>query len=153
MCIIVRGTKTVLFYFFRTGTGVFDIGLWEICSSSSFLHHWSRNDGIYWVWCLAPDYSNYWVCYIRVIHKVLQLGRENSQFWHNRPLNTQVRMKFLQSEITRTQTSFWTEFHLVFLFFLTHPTYIFTAPTYTTIIVTLEPCALKCQVSVFHTEI
>jgi hypothetical protein len=32
-------------------------------------------------------------------------------------------------------------------------TYIFTIPTSTTTIITLEPCALKCWVSVFHTQI
>jgi hypothetical protein len=60
-------------------------------------------------------------------------------------------MKISQNEITGTQTSslshqfFWceTEFHPVFPFCLSASaavaTYIFT--TYTTIIITLEPCA------------
>jgi hypothetical protein len=48
--------------------------------------------------------------YIRVIHKVRQLGGENGQFWHNRASNAELGMKILQKEITGTQTSFCTNF-------------------------------------------
>jgi hypothetical protein len=66
-------------------------------------------------------------------------------------------MKILQKEITGTQTSFSTNFgdKLSFIrlsFFLsdfTAATYIFTAPTRITTVITLEPCALNA----FHTQI
>jgi len=40
-----------------------------------------------------------------------------------------------------------------FLSAFTAATYIFTAPTCTTAIITLEPCALYAEFSAFHTEI
>jgi hypothetical protein len=63
-------------------------------------------------------------------------------------------MKILQKDITGTQTSFSTNFggKLSVSFFLsacTAATYIFTAPTCTTTIITLEPCASNA----FHTQI
>jgi hypothetical protein len=62
-------------------------------------------------------------------------------------------MKILQKEITGTQTSFSTNFDrkLSFIlcsFFLSAriaAIYIFTAPACTTIIITLEPCALNAE--------
>jgi hypothetical protein len=63
-------------------------------------------------------------------------------------------MKILQSEITGTQTSFSTNFGGKLSFILcflfperpsTAATYIFTAPTCTTTIITLEPCALNVE--------
>ncbi len=60
-------------------------------------------------------------------------------------------MKILQNEITETQTSFSTNFGgklsfiLSFLISATAATYIFTAPTYTTTIKTLEPCPLNAE--------
>jgi hypothetical protein len=67
--------------------------------------------------------------------------------------------KILQNEITRTQTGFPTNFGgklgfiPAFLFSLAPPLllHIFTAPTCTITIITLEPCALN--VSAFHAEI
>ncbi len=61
--------------------------------------------------------------------------------------------EILQNEITGTQTSFSTNFddELSFILSFILPerlhcsaTYSFSAPTCTTTIVTLEPCALKC---------
>jgi hypothetical protein len=59
-------------------------------------------------------------------------------------------MKILLKEITATQTSFSTNFVVVnrlsfFLSTSTAATYIFTAPTCTTTIITLEPCALNTE--------
>jgi len=59
-------------------------------------------------------------------------------------------MKILQNEITGTQTSFSTNFggKLSFIrsfLFSTGVTYIFTAPTCTTIIITLKPCAFDAE--------
>ncbi len=64
-------------------------------------------------------------------------------------------MKILQNEITGTQTSFSTNFggKLSFIlssFFLSAPKavlhrYIFAALTYTTTIISLEPCALDAE--------
>ncbi len=60
-------------------------------------------------------------------------------------------MKILQKEITGTQTSFSNQFGgklsfiLCFLFLCTAATYIFTAPSCTTTIITLERCALKAE--------
>jgi hypothetical protein len=63
-------------------------------------------------------------------------------------------MKILQNEITRTQTSSSTSFGsklsfiMSFLFFpssSTAVTYIFTALTCTTTIISLEPCALNAE--------
>jgi len=62
-------------------------------------------------------------------------------------------MRILQIKITGTQTSFSTSFggKLSFiLFFLSASNaaaaaYVVTAPTYTTIIITLEPCALNAE--------
>jgi hypothetical protein len=68
-------------------------------------------------------------------------------------------MKILQNEITGTQTSFATNFGAKLSFILsflfperlnTAATYIFTAPTCTTTIITLGPCALNAE---FHPEI
>jgi hypothetical protein len=66
-------------------------------------------------------------------------------------------MKTLQEEITGTQTNFSTNFggKLIFILSFLFPerlhftvaTYIFTAPTCTTIVITLEPCALNAE---FH---
>jgi len=66
-------------------------------------------------------------------------------------------MKILQKEITGTQTSFSTNFggklSFILSFFLLSAcaavTYIFTAPTCTTIIITLEPCALNAETQHF----
>jgi hypothetical protein len=79
--------------------------------------------------------------------KVPQLGGKNSQFQHNRTSNMEGGMKILQNEINETQTSFSTNKlsilppHSVFLSVSTAAAYIFTAPTYTTPIITLELCA------------
>jgi hypothetical protein len=62
-------------------------------------------------------------------------------------------MKILQSEITDTQSSFSSNFggklSFIGLFFFlsasTAATYIFTAPTCTTTIISLEPCALNAE--------
>jgi hypothetical protein len=65
-------------------------------------------------------------------------------------------MKILQNEITGIQTSFSSNFgsklsfilSFFFFFFLsasTATTYIFTGPTCTTDIITLEPCALNAE--------
>jgi hypothetical protein len=61
-------------------------------------------------------------------------------------------MKILQNEITGTQTKFSTNFggKLSFILFFFPSTsavaaYIFTPPTYTTIIITFEPCALNVE--------
>jgi hypothetical protein len=64
-------------------------------------------------------------------------------------------MRIIQSKITGTQTSFSVNFRGKLSFILsfvfcrasTAATYIFTAPTCTITIITLEPCALKCWVS------
>ncbi len=68
-------------------------------------------------------------------------------------------MKILQNEITGTQTSFSTNFGgklsfiLCFLFpdrlHCTAATYIFTAPTCTTTIITLKPCSLNAEFQYF----
>ncbi len=62
-------------------------------------------------------------------------------------------MKILQKEITGTRTSFSTNFggklsFILCFFFLSAyaaATYIFPAPTCTTIIITVEPCALNAE--------
>jgi hypothetical protein len=71
--------------------------------------------------------------------------------------------KLLQSKITGTQIKFSTnfggktEFHPVFALALsdstTVATSVFTARNCTTTMISLEPCALKCLVSAFRTEI
>jgi hypothetical protein len=74
-------------------------------------------------------------------------------------------MKVLQNEVTETQTKSFFEPILVvnrvsscLSFFLlrastTTATYIFTAPTCTTTIITLDPCALNAEFQAFHTQI
>ncbi len=87
------------------------------------------------------------------MRKVRRLRGENGQFWHNRASNAELGMKILQKEITGTQTSFSTNFNgklsfiQCFLFpeRLTAGTYIFTAPTCTIAIITLETCALNAE--------
>jgi hypothetical protein len=63
-------------------------------------------------------------------------------------------MNFFQNEIRRTQTSFSTNFSAKLNFILSFlfpsqlhfvATYIFTAPTYTTSIIILVPCALNAK--------
>jgi hypothetical protein len=68
-------------------------------------------------------------------------------------------MKILQNEITKTQSNFSTKiggklsFMLSFLFperlHSTVGTYVFTVPTCTTTIITLEPCALNAEFQYF----
>jgi hypothetical protein len=70
-------------------------------------------------------------------------------------------MKILQNEITGTQTSFPTNFGGKLSFILSFPlpqrltaaTYIFTAPTCTTTITSLEPCALSAEFQHFMPRI
>ncbi len=83
----------------------------------------------------------------RVIRKVTQLGGEMGQFQHNRPSNRELGMKFFTKRNNWDPNDFfhqfwWSiEFHLLFPFSAA-ARYIFTAPTCTTTIVSLEPCAL-----------
>ncbi len=68
-------------------------------------------------------------------------------------------MKVLQNEVTETQTSFSINFGGKLSFVLSFPfslrasttaaTYIFTAPTCTTTIITLDPCALNAEFQCF----
>jgi hypothetical protein len=48
--------------------------------------------------------------YIRVICKVLWLGGQKCQFRHNRASNMYLRIKILSNQITRSQTSFSSNF-------------------------------------------
>jgi len=97
-------------------------------------------------------------CHNRVILKVRRSGGENGQFRHNRASNSELGAKSLQKEITETQTSFSTNFgsKLSFILCFLFPerlhcsTYIFTAPTCTTTIITLEPCALNTFIPKFN---
>jgi hypothetical protein len=67
-------------------------------------------------------------------------------------------MKFYKNEITGTQTSFFTNiagkrsFVPSFLSASSAATYLFTAPTWRTTIVTLQPCALNAEFQAFRTE-
>lgn len=88
MCIIITGTKTVLIIFLEPELGFLILGYEKFAQVVVFFITYPEMMGFTEVWCLSPGYSNFWVCYIRVIRKVLQLGSEYSQFWHNRPLNT-----------------------------------------------------------------
>jgi hypothetical protein len=90
--------------------------------------------------------------------EVPQLGGKNSQFQHNRTSNMEGGMKILQDEITGTQTSFSTNFgskpsflppQSFFLSASTAAPYIFTAPSYTTTIITLELCAKNAEFQQF----
>jgi hypothetical protein len=90
----------------------------------------------------------------RVICKVTQLGGKNGQFQHNRASNTELGMKVLQYKITGTQTSFSTNFGGKLSFILSFLflerlhccyIYIFTAPTCTATIISLEPCASNSE--------
>jgi hypothetical protein len=73
-----------------------------------------------------------------------------------RPIKCLTGNEILPNEITGTQTSFSTNFggKLIFIpslsFFLsastTASTYVFAAPTCTTTIITLQPCALNAEI-------
>ncbi len=86
---------------------------------------------------------------IKVIHNVWRLGGENSQFRHNRGIKWIIGKEISQNEITGTQTSFSTKFGDKRSFFplswapslLLHK----FSTTCTTIIITLEPCALDTE--------
>jgi hypothetical protein len=61
-------------------------------------------------------------------------------------------VKILENEITGTQTSFSISFGDKLSFILRASaidTYIFPAPTYTTTIITLKPCALNAELQQF----
>jgi hypothetical protein len=72
-------------------------------------------------------------------------------FRHNRASNAYIGNEILQNKITGTQTSFSTNFGGKLSFIpsfvsaSTAATYIFTAPTCRTTIITLEPCALNAE--------
>jgi hypothetical protein len=93
--------------------------------------------------------------YNKVVLKVRRLGAENGQqFQHNRGIECVTGNENLQNEITGTQTIFSTNFggKLSFILSFLFPErlhccyiYIFTAPTYATTIITLEPCALNAE--------
>ncbi len=90
--------------------------------------------------------------YNRLICKVTRLGAENSQFQYNKASHhiRKWEWKFLQNEIIETQTSFDTNFggKLSFIpsilfpegLHCCHTTYIFTAPTWSTTIITRTLC-------------
>jgi len=99
--------------------------------------------------------------YIRVIHKVMQLGGENGQFWHNWASNVELGIKILQKEITGFQTSFSTNFggklsfilsflfperlHCCYIYF--HCSYLYNYYNYS------QTLCIKCCVSAFHIHI
>ncbi len=80
---------------------------------------------------------------LQVIGKVRRLGAENGQFQPNKASNGELRMKSLQNKITGTGTNFSTNFGGKLSFMLLP--YIFSAPSCTTTIVTLEPCTLNAE--------
>ncbi len=88
---------------------------------------------------------------IGVICKVTRLAGENGRIIGHQTCNWE--WKFLQSKISGTQTSFSTNFGgqlsficlSCFLSASIAATYIFSAPSCTTTIITLEPCALNAK--------
>jgi hypothetical protein len=88
---------------------------------------------------------------IKDIRKVRRLGGKSGQCRHNSKRLT--GNEILQNEVTGTQTSLSTNFggKLSFIASFLFPvrstaaTYICTAPTCTTTIITLEPCALNAE--------
>jgi hypothetical protein len=93
---------------------------------------------------------------IKVIRTGRRLGGENGQFRHNRASN--VEPGILQNKITRRQTSFPTNFAGKLSFipsFLSLTAsaaaiYIFSIPTCTTTVITLEPYALNAEFQRFN---
>jgi hypothetical protein len=131
----------ILKFFFGFPIPSFVVCFWYHWYHSSYFHYHIRRRLVFELKKWVMFMSNFDM-YNIVIRKVRWLGGENGQFWHNR------------TSITGTQSTFSTNFggKLSFILSLLFPerssiaaTYIFAAPTCTTTIITLEPCALNAE--------
>jgi hypothetical protein len=122
---------------------------------------WLVGEGIGFLWWFVRLYLfviQLFLLLNRVSCKVTRLGDKNGQFQHSGASNTELRMKILQNEITLIQTSFSTNFGGKLSFILSFLflerlhccyVYIFTAPTCTTTIISLEPGASNAETQHF----
>jgi hypothetical protein len=91
--------------------------------------------------------------YDKVLRKIRRLGGENGQFRHNRASNAWLGMKFYKTKLLGPKLVFplilvvnWVSSPLsFFLIACTAAAYIFSTPTSTITIITLESCALNAE--------